>query len=802
MRNTIIWTVIPVERVCLLVGRSYLGSGSPMPFAAAFVATLAGLSSGPATAQNAGGSGSTPLPQVTVTAPAQKPTPPKTARAPIMRAAAAPVRTQPTRRPPAPTAVTRAARTAPSAPRNVAPPQPGAPAAVPGTPPAVAPVADYVPRVSATGTKTATPLIETPQSISVIGAEEIRDREARSLVEATRYTSGVVSETFGNDTRNDFLLIRGFPAQQDGYFLDGLQLASPGFATFRIEPFNLERLEVLKGPASVLYGGSTTGGIINGVSKRPPDVFSGYIESGIDNYGNAYNHFDIGGPVTSDPRFLYRVEGVARGGDTQTNFTPDDRLAIAPSLTFKPDGATTITVLGSYQKDRTRGENFLPYDGTVRAAPFGRIPTTLFASDPNIDTFQRNQGLVGYAYEQKLTDVFTVRQNLRYSDLRINDRTLEGLGYDGAEANANLARLNFNTTPHLTELAVDTQGEARFRTGPFLHTVLAGVDYKHFTLADLEGFTGSTSLNLLAPAYAPQTIPPLTGIRNFNSQDQLGEYLQEQAKFGHLTLVLSGRHDTLQQGLINELDTTKNAQNTVDAFTGRAGLIYTTDSGFAPYVTAATSFDPQLGTNNATGALLLPETGQLVEVGAKYQPVGTRLSFTGALFNLVQQNVPTTDPTNINNTVQTGEERSRGFELEVQGKITDGLKVIGAYTGYHITNTQSVDPTIIGKVPVATPQNVGSLFLDYTIQTGTLRGLGGGAGVRFVGASFADTLNQFGVHSFTLADFAVHYEREHWRVALNLTNAFDRTYVSTCQSVTACFYGQRSRALASLAYKW
>ena len=554
----------------------------------------------------------------------------------------------------------------------------------------------------------------------------------------------------------------------------------------------------------MLYGGSNVGGIVNAVSKRPPEAFQGYIESGIDNYGNAFTHFDVGGPVATDNRFFYRVEGVARGGGTQTEFTPDDRLAIAPSLTFKPDGATTFTVLGSYQKDRTAGQNFLPYDGTVRAAPFGRIPTTLFTSDPNIDTFQRNQAYVGYAYEQKLSNVFTVRQNLRFSDLRINDRTLFGSGYDGAEADANLSRLNFNTTPHLTELAVDTQGEARFHTGPVQHTLLAGVDYKHFTLADLEGFSFGSAFdfNLLRPAYGPQVVPPLTGIRNFDSQDQIGEYLQEQAKFGKLTLVLSGRHDTVQTGLINELTPGSSTQSTRDALTGRVGLIYTSDLGLAPYATYATSFDPQLGTNNSTGALLVPTTGQLVEVGAKYQPIGTNLSFTGALFNLEQSNVLTTDPNNVMNTIQTGQERSRGFEFEAQGKITAGLKVLASYTGFHITDTQDLNTALIGKVPTGTPQNFGSLFLDYTIQSGGLRGLGGGGGLRFIGASFADQANTFGVPSVVLADFALHYEREHWRAAVNLTNAFDRTYVQTCSSTTACFYGQRSRALFSLAYRW
>ena len=669
------------------------------------------------------------------------------------------------------------------------------------------PIEGYVPRVSATGTKTATPLIETPQSVSVIGAEQIRDLNAQSVVEATRYSSGVVSETFGNDTRNDFFLIRGFPGQVSGYFLDGLQLASPGFATFRIEPFNLERIEILKGPASVLYGGSNTGGIINAVSKRPPEVSHGSLEVGVDNYGNRYGHFDLGGPVGTSNQWFYRVEGVARAGDTQVKFTPDDRLSIAPSLTYKPDAATSITIISSYQKDRTRGENFLPYVGTVRAAPFGKIPTSLFTSDPGYDTFQRNQALIGYAAEHKFNDVFSLRQNFRYSDVRITDRTLFGIGYDGNPANANLQRLNFLTTPHLGEFAVDTQGEARFRTGPVSHVALVGVDYKRFNFFDNQGFVFNTpalDINLLRPIYAGATAPAMPSTLIYNTQDQVGVYAQEQAKFDHFTLVLSGRHDSLQSSLSNTLAPSSNAQTDRGALTGRVGLIYTSDTGVAPYATYATSFDPQIGFNATTKSLLLPETGQLAEVGIKYQPVGTRLSFTGALFNLVQQNVLTSDPNNIQNTIQTGEERSRGFELEAQGMITDHLKLIASYTGYQLRDTRDLNPALVGTVPTNTPQNFGGLFLDYTFHDTILQGLGFGAGVRYVGGSYAqDSAGTIlGVPAFVLGDATMHYERDHWRAALNVTNIADKTYVASCQTATACFYGTRRKASFSLAYSW
>ncbi len=673
---------------------------------------------------------------------------------------------------------------------------------------ATGPIDGYVPRVSATGTKTATPLIETPQSISVVGAEQIRDQNAQSVVEALRFSSGVLTQTFGNDTRNDFLLIRGLPAQQSGYFLDGLQLASPGFSTFRVEPFNLERIEVLKGPASVLYGGSNTGGILNMVSKRPSDTPFGTIEAGINNFGNAFTHFDVGGPVGTDKQWSYRVEGVARGGGTQTDFTPDDRLSIAPSLTYAPDAATSITVLGSYLKDRTKGQNFLPYFGTVQNAAFGKIPTSLFTSDPNYDTFQRNQALIGYSADHTFNDVLSIHQNLRYSDLRITDQTLFGTGYptgDTTGASGTLTRLNFATYPHLTEFAVDTHGEAKFTTGPVSHVALLGIDYKRFNFFDDETFASGANFNLLQPVYTGAAVPTPFGIVNNNVQDQVGVYLQEQAKIDHFTLVLSGRHDSLQTTLENGTasgNIPKNIQSADDAFTGRVGLIYTSDKGIAPYATLATSFDPQLGTNSS-GGLLSPTRGRLAEVGVKYQPIATNLSFTGALFDIVQTNVLTTDPNFVLASVQTGAERSRGFELEATGSLTDGLKILAAYTGYDVRVTRNdLAPSLIGKTPTGVPQNFGSAFLDYTLQDTMFRGLGAGIGVRYTGGSFASNDNTFGVQSFVLGDFRVHYEREHWLGELNVTNFTDKTYVSTCSSTSACFYGERLKATARLAYRW
>ncbi|MBM6593315.1 TonB-dependent siderophore receptor [Microvirga pudoricolor] len=672
---------------------------------------------------------------------------------------------------------------------------------------ATGPVNGYVATRSASGSKTDTPVIETPQAISVVGRQQIEDQRAQSVVEATRYSPGIRSESFGSDPRNDWFLIRGFPAQTSGYYLDGLQLYSTSFATFKLEPWGLERIEVLRGPSSVLYGGGNPGGLINAISKKPTTTPQGMVEFGINNYGNAYGAFDVSGPLAvgaGGNQLFYRVLGLGRVGGTQTEYTDEDRAFIAPSLTWKPNDDTTLTILGSYQRDKTNGQNFLPYVGTVVPAPFGRIPTKLFTSNPGFDKFEREQAMIGYQLEHRVNDAWTVRQNLRYNYLSVDFNTLYGLGYASppTASEALLSRGNFVTTPRVGQFTVDNQAEVKFSTGPLQHTMLFGLDYKRYRIDDEQGFEMGPSLNLVYPIYTP-AFPTLSRYTLSNIvQNQLGAYVQDQIRFDRFTLVLSGRHDWVNTDSKNYLFPASSFDGDERKFSGRVGLIYNTDFGLAPYVAYSKSFDPQIGLNSATQQPLAPETGEQIEAGLKYQPVGMRSFVSASVFNLKRQNVLTTDPANILNQIQTGEVRSQGIELEANANLLDGLDLVGAYTVYDLETTKDLNVANIGKVPVGVPESFGSLWLNYTVQDGTLKGFGVGAGVRFVGRSFADQANTYRVPGYTVADATIHYERDNWRAALNVSNLFDEVYVGSCSSTSACFYGDRRKATVSVSYKW
>ncbi|MGY3489963.1 iron complex outermembrane receptor protein [Bradyrhizobium sp. USDA 4011] len=666
------------------------------------------------------------------------------------------------------------------------------------------PVTGYLARQSASGTKTSTPIIQTPQSVTVISAEQIRDQKIVSKFdEVLRYTPGVIGGTYGADFRNDWFMIRGFPAQNESLFLDGLQLFYTSYASWKPQPFNLERVEVLRGPTGILYGGSAPGGLVNAVSKLPQAEPIRYIETGVNNFGNAYTQFDIGGAAAQSGggQVQYRLVGQAQGGGTQTDYVYDNNFFFAPSVTWRPDADTSLTVFGMASHSNTRALNFLPYVGTVTNAPFGRIPTSLFAGDPSVDQFRRDQEMVGYQFQKSVTDNVDFRQNARMAHVDVYYAGLYGLGYATTPAAADITRGNFYTRGIATQLNLDNQLEYRFSTGALQHTALVGVDLKYYGIDDRQGFGMGTNLNVFNPVYGNNL--PYGGPLYQNAyltQGMAGLYLQDQLKLDRLTVVLSGRQDWVDLTNNNRIGASQGRDDS--KFSGRVGAIYNFDSGVAPYVSYMTGYNPVIGTS-AAGQLLLPETSEQTEVGVKYEPVGLNARFGVALFDLKRKNALTTDPNNTLFQTQNGEVTSRGVELEAVANITRDFKLVASYTNYELFVSKDLNPALIGTVPTNTPRQLASVWTDYTFRDGPLNGFGFGGGVRYVGSSFADTANTARVPGVVLGDLALHYEWDNnWRAALNVVNVTDKIYVASCATISSCYYGDRRRITASLAYKW
>lgn len=678
------------------------------------------------------------------------------------------------------------------------------------------PVGGYVARRSVTATKTDTPLSETPQSISVITREQIEDRGVQNVSEAFAYSAGVVGDNVV-ESRYDKPVIRGFPARQ---YLDGLYINyyTSGYLMPRVDTYGLERVELLRGPSSVLYGANAPGGLVNLVSKRPTAETLREVNLQYGSHNRKQASFDLSGAVDSNQTVLYRLTGLFRKSDTQTEHAKDDRIFIAPALTFRPSADTTFTLLTHYQRDRQgTAINFLPREGTVIPTVNGRrIPVGFFTGEPGFNTFDREEYAIGYAFEHRFNDTFRVRQNVRYMHSDLTYTGVYAVGWNSA-AQQQLRRGSLDAGGKLDTIGVDTQLQADFSTGPVRHKVLVGVDYQHGKFDDKQGFgtVGTPPLGLIDPwnpVYGARINPIASYTNAEQTQRQLGVYFQDQMKLTErLTFVAGGRKDWASSDTTSTRIVTATNARTVtttpidqDDFTYRLGLLYQAPYGITPYVSYSTSFQPQAGTDRQ-GSPFKPTTGKQTELGVKFQPPGSNSFITAAVYDLRQQDVLTPDPgrpAGTNFQVQTGEVRSRGFELEGTMDFQNGFKAIGSYTLMNMETTRSNGPDL-GKTPTNRPRHTAGLWVDYTMRGGLLRGLGMGAGARYIGSTWGDAANTFKVSSVWLADAAIHYTLDqHWRFALTATNLLDKEYVGQCGSATTCYYGYRRNILATATYRW
>ncbi len=665
---------------------------------------------------------------------------------------------------------------------------------------ATSPVKGYAPSRTATGSKTDTPVEEIPQSVSVVGREEMDDRGAQKVDEALRYTPGVFSQPFGADSDTNWIFIRGFQATQTGVYQDGLQLYSFGFGGQFVDSSTLERIEVLRGASSVLYGGSNPGGLVNYVSKRPGDTPVRSVETGIDQHGNAHLGFDVGGAVSNT--LSYRLTGRIAGGDTATDFANGFRGVISPSFKWSPNGQSTLTVLANYTNiDETHnGGAFLPYIGTVVDAPFGRIDRTANFTEPGIDTYQRRQASIGYEFEHKFDNDLTFRQNARYGYSYVHEIAVYPYGYNAFSAaptdpNNLLSRINFEHNTKVNTFLIDNQAEAKLQTGPVAHTALAGVDYKYFNMDQVQLSGMATPISATRPVYGAAQGPRFAYIDQTLTMHQIGVYLQDQMRFGEGFLAtLNGRYDHAS----TDADGMPAFEGNNGKLSGRAGLAYEFTNGLTPYASVSTFFNPILG-SSVTAGVFKPETGHQYEIGVKYRPTWMDGLFTAALFDLTRQNV-VTGPFNAE--TQLGEVNSRGIELEAKANITANLKATAAFTALDLDIKKDADTTLIGKTPYIVPQTQASVFLDYTFRSKILDGVTVGGGVRYVGSSWVDNENTLKVPAATVFDTRIGYKRDNWGVNLSVTNLFDKAYVASCQTRFSCGYAEGRTALLNVNMTW
>ncbi len=660
-----------------------------------------------------------------------------------------------------------------------------------------APVKGYVARSSATASKTGRALIETQQSVSVVTKDQITAQNAQTLGQALGYTPGVVSQPFGADPRFDSPSIRGFDGRQ-AQFLNGLRMMRTAGAP-ALEIYGLERVEVLRGPASVMYGQGNPGGLINMISKRP--VFEAFGEVGIQagSYDTYQTMFDIGGPVGERGDFAYRLTGLARDAGVQTDGLDNDRLFIAPALTWQPDDDTKLTILTSIQSDNPSTPSGLPPQLTLNATGY-TLPRDFSVGDESFDKSDRTLNNLGYEFEHRLDETWTFRQNFRFSNLDWDYQAL-GMATAGLAPDGRTLRRNATYQSELLNTVnVDNNLQAEFSTGEIDHTLLFGLDYRYFDNKVETQFWSATPLNMFNPVYGgPIALTAKTLHTNVKSElSQVGVYVQDELAYDNWRATLALRQDwtSSEGGSKNEISgITRPLDQNDHKLTGRAGISYLFDGGIAPYVSYATSFEPVVGVDINNNPLK-PTSGEQVEAGVKYQPEGWNGFLTAAVYDLKQENVSRTI---LGVPYQIGEVHVQGLELEGVASLAEGLDLRAAYT---YMKSEIVAGTDDGNRVDNVPEHAASLWLNYTFQEGTaLDGLGVGGGVRYVGQRYGNTTNTFNLEGVTLFDAALTYSKNGYKASLNIQNIADENYMASCTSF-GCYYGDGRTVMGKLTYTW
>lgn len=654
---------------------------------------------------------------------------------------------------------------------------------------------------SRVGTKTSTPLIETPQSISIISAGQIDAQGAQSVGEALRYMAGVNPEEYGGtDQRIDTYLIRGFANTMP--FVDGLPTNGRyTLLSTKVDPYGLDGIEILRGPSSVLYGQNVPGGLVNLVSKRPLDVAAGELAVQTGSYGRIEGRADLTGPVDAAGTLLYRVTGLALNTGTQVDHVRNRRYFIAPALTWRPDDATSVTFLSHLQRqeDGFALQN-LPAAGTLYAAPFGFIPRSLFTGEPDLNRVNRTQWDVGYQAEHRFGERWSVRQNLRYAHVATDIGYVAGYGEGGAQGQI-MGRFSLAARAHQNNFALDNQVEGHLETGAIQHIVLVGVNYSqsHDVWDEQDG--SASPLDITHPVYGqPYTLAPVD-FATVDTLRQIGVYAQDQMKLGRLVVTGGIRHDwaytrSNEQDIYVSQDTRQHDR----AFTGRGGAVYLFDNGLAPYVSYSTSFQPTPGLT-FTGTPFRPTTAKQWEGGIKYQPKSARSFVTLSAFEIRERNVLTADPLHNFQQVQTGGIRVRGVEASGNLDFGHGFSSTVAYSYLDPTITRSNDG-YVGNLPKDVSRNSGSLWLDKLLPVTASSRLTLGGGVRYMGPRYGDNANMLRLPGNTQFDALARYDLDGWQITLNARNVADKRIVATCDSAARCFYGERRSIIATLGHRW
>jgi len=672
------------------------------------------------------------------------------------------------------------------------------------------PVEGIVAQRSATGTKTDTPLLDVPGAVSVVTADETERRGAKNLDQTLAYTPGVNTNLYGADKRYDFLAIRGFDETRNGIYRDGLQNRLGNFAGARVEPYGMERIEVMKGSTSTLYGLNSPGGLVNMITKRPTPYKFGEVYTTFGD-GHIETGTDFGGPLDAAGDWSYRVTAKWQDGKDGHSWARDDRVYIAPSITWKPTDATSFIVLADYNKRRGANRHGIPLGS-------GIDPET-FLGEPEFDKNDTEEFNLSYIFDHDFGNGLKFHSNARYTNLTLAHESVFATSNRPMET----SRAAMAVDGQLSRFAIDNHVQYDASVGRFDTRTLFGVDYSRTSSKerDRRG-TAPGVVDLRNPIYCGRSCISLpTTYNNTGDEQTVGAYLQEELTFDdRWILTLGARYDDVRINATQAIGSFKWLDQDIheDALTKRAGLTFKATEEVSIYGTYSQSFVPMAP---GIGRLLFegfgttpkPMRGTLYEAGIKYRPTGMNALFTAAIFDLTQTNVPYQISTYEYG--QIGQIGTRGVELEAKAGLTDRLNLTLAYSylDAKIEKFYDIDGgggLLDGKRPQFIPDHTVSAWLDYTIPgNGTIGDLTLGVGARFVGSRYADNANTVKLDPYVVFDAALNYQiSQRASLAVNVTNLFDNKYISHIETFPidpipdTAFYGDRRTIRATLKTTW
>ena len=653
-------------------------------------------------------------------------------------------------------------------------------------------------------TKLATPDIETPQSVSIVTREQFEEQGATSVRQAVSYTPGVYSNQIGASNRFDYIVLRGFSdGSLDNVYLDGLKMMGDtnSHSSLVVDPWFLEDIEVVRGPASVLYGRSSPGGIVALTSRKPSFDAGGEVKLFAGNNNQRGAAFDVTGALDDNDRVAARLSGMTRYADSQFGPLKEERYALMPSLTWRITDQTRLDLMAYLHRDPEGGSHSgLPYGGTVVPHYGQKISNTFYEGEDDYDKYDRRENMVGYNIEHMFDSGWSVRQKLRYlhTDVELNqvyaagwlNETELNRGYSGSDEK-------------MSAITLDNQLDGSFDTWQVNHRLLVGIDYQNRS-NNTTGYYGAfPPIDAFNPVYGAKPDYIDMYAREKHKLRQTGYYLQDQMSWDRWRITLGGRYDQVS---VSNIDKIKNTRSDLDKnnFSTRAALLYLFDNGFAPYVSYSTAFTPTSFADE-NGNLLDPMKGKQWEAGLKYEPEGLNSQFSASVFRINQTNIATKEePTDPYRSI--GEIESEGVELEAISQLTDSFRLQAAYTYTDIRYKKS-SPEEQGKRAVYAPRNQASAWLSYDVKSGPLDGLTLGSGVRYVNGITSDRLNTHTLPSYTLVDMVIGYDLTNIGIKglsaqLNVNNLTDKRYVAACNSLSYCYFGAERSIVGSVSWKF